>query len=402
MKQPSLIFSGAGVVALSAALALAGCGGGGGTTPATGNGNSTAGLGGTIGSISSTLSAVSTVPVKLEGAAAPAPVDVSDLSPYQSSGVTSTDVALAAGASSIKTHALHANTGATASASGKHAQSVAQNSPWDLSYFGGFVLGGAQSDNIFVNCTLSCRQAGNVFPGKFLNDLYSDPFLSLLEQYLSSPGELVVPGGKFEKGPSVDVPFKYDVTPPPGFTNPVVTQEQIFDILVAGVNALPPGNTGLVHIYNILLPPNVDTCFSGNTICWSPDNPATFAFCAYHGAVSINSNVYLFTVIPWVSLNYCSASSSILNFPNQVAPGNDPADAIYGVLSHETFETITDPIPGGGWYNYSTGDEIGDECPGYQNFVTLNKHHYYIQSEYSDVGQECISANLTNGTQQTP
>ncbi|GEM_PF-3976823 len=389
-----------------AMLLLVGCSGGGGTTPAVSNNNTSTGTNGaTIGNISSLLAAVSTTPVKLEGSAAPPEVDPGEASSLTSSGVSPSDIAAVAGITSVKTHVLKSGASAFVAAVAKRqAQDNAFNSPFDISYFGGYVLGGAQSNDLFVNCVQSCRNAGNVHPGTFLHDLFHDYYLGLVEEYLSSPGELVVPGGKFEVGRSVNVPFTYDPIPP-GFTNPVITDTEILDIVQAGADLAGTGNPNLVHIYNVILPPNVDTCIIGasSTQCWSPDNPSDFYFCGYHGAaVYPSGNVALFTVIPWSSLQYCSASSQVLNFPNQVAAGNDPADAIYGVLSHETFETITDPIPGGGWFNYSLGDEIGDLCAGYQNFVTLNGDHYYIQSEYSDIGQECISANLTYGQQQTP
>ena len=393
---------------------LAGCGGGGGgATPSisgSGTGGSAGSDGATIGSISNTLSAVSTTPVKLEGTTPPADVDIHEVNSLQSAGLTtavSTEAASMSG--NVKLHMLRGNAASTP-ASARRAKGSAVNSPWDVSYFGGYVLSGAQSNDVFVsvppnnNCDASCRSANNVHPGTMLHDLYHDQFIDLTEQYLSSPGELVVPGGKFALGQSVDVSYTPGPSPA-GFTNPVLQENDILNILVEGITTVgATGNPNLVHIFNILLPSGVDTCFSGNQQCWSPDNTSTFSFCAYHAAAQDNAgNVYLFTVIPWVSLNYCSASATGINFPNQVSQGNDPADAIYGVLSHETFETISDPLPGSGWFNYANGDEIGDECPGFENFVNLNGDHYYIQSEYSDVGHECISANLTPGhSPQTP
>ena len=395
---------------------LAGCGGGGGggATPSVnggGTGGNSGSDGATIGSIANTLAAVSTTNVKLEGATPPADIDVAEVNSLQSSGLTTAVSTEAASMGNLKLHMLKGSAAATAvTASFRRAKSSAVNSPWDVSYFGGFALSGAQSNDIFVsvppnnNCDVNCRNANNVHPGQMLHDLYHDQFIDLTEQYLSSPGELVVPGGHFALGESVDVSYTPGASPP-GFTNPLLQQSDILNVLVEGINAVgATGNPNLVHIFNIVLPSGVDTCFAGNTSCWSPDNPSTFTFCAYHGAAQDSSgNIYLFTVIPWVSLQYCSASATGINFPNQVSQGNDPADAIYGVLSHETFETITDPLPGTGWFNYANGDEIGDECPGFQNFVNLNGDPYYIQSEYSDVGHECISANLSPGHHsQTP
>jgi hypothetical protein len=79
--------------------------------------------------------------------------------------------------------------------------------------------------------------------------------------------------------------------------------------------------------------------------------------------------------------------------PNQLADGSDPADPLYSTLSHELFETITDPR-GTAWRNPLLGNEIADQCSWLENFVTVNGHRYILQSEYSDIHHMC-SANLT-------
>ena len=74
------------------------------------------------------------------------------------------------------------------------------------------------------------------------------------------------------------------------------------------------------------------------------------------------------------------------------------ADSTDNVLSHETFEAITDPLPGLGFFNLTgtilTGQEIGDECalfnltnsPGNYSPPTflINGKKYAVQLEYSN------------------
>jgi hypothetical protein len=397
MRHFSRLFTVAWLLAVSAPLILAGCSGSG-TTPAapaanTGSANN-----------NSLLAPASNTPVKLIGMAAPRAVDVDDRSPIQSRGVTATEISQVGTITSQSTHMRHFNTrtGSSVASARRTPKNVAINAPLDLVYGGGPVLSGAQSDSIFVNCSLACRSAGKVDSGRFLDDLFNDQYLQLLVQYLSSPGEIVIPGGKFEKGASVDLPFTYGA-PKPGFTNPVITQHEISEIVLAGANALPQGDPRLVHIFNVLLAPNVDTCNDELTLCFSPDNLATDSLCGYHGEFTLsNGTTYLYDVVPWVTVDECLIGSFELNYPNQIALGNDPADAIYDVLSHETFEAITDPIPTYGWLSFFADDEMADQCYTFLNFVTLNHHNYFIQSEYSDIGQQCISATLTNGHQLTP
>ena len=73
-------------------------------------------------------------------------------------------------------------------------------------------------------------------------------------------------------------------------------------------------------------------------------------------------------------------------------------DSTNNVLSHETFETITDPLPGLGYLNLTggvlTGAEIGDECvlfnlsnsPGTYSPPTfqINGKNYAVQPEKSN------------------
>jgi hypothetical protein len=40
-------------------------------------------------------------------------------------------------------------------------------------------------------------------------------------------------------------------------------------------------------IYHVFLPPGVDTCMSGTSDCYSPDNQSTFQFCAYHSSADL-------------------------------------------------------------------------------------------------------------------
>ena len=161
---------------------------------------------------------------------------------------------------------------------------------------------------------------------------------------------------------------------------------------------------GLDNIYHVFLPQGTDTCFdltpqNPNPVCYSPDNPATFAFCGYHDAVAFNDiGIVLFTVEPWQG----SGSGCEIATP---APNSVLIDSTDNVLSHETFETITDPIPGLGYSNQTgdllTGAEIGDECvlfnfsnsPGAYAPPTfqINGKNYAVQPEYSNKYHACVT-----------
>ena len=121
----------------------------------------------------------------------------------------------------------------------------------------------------------------------------------------------------------------------------------------------------------MFLPKGVDTCFDLTNICYSPDNPPSFVFCAYHGSVTFSDIGHvLITVEPFQNVNGCSVATP--------SPNGALVDSTANVLSHELFESITDPDPPGtvtdivngkfGWIALNSliefGAEIGDICEG--------------------------------------
>ncbi len=69
------------------------------------------------------------------------------------------------------------------------------------------------------------------------------------------------------------------------------------------------------------------------------------------------------------------------------------AESTFTTLSHEIFETITDPDGdangiGEAWRN-KAGDEIGDICRLKRQLVTLHDRQYNLQGEYSNRIHDC-------------
>ena len=143
-----------------------------------------------------------------------------------------------------------------------------------------------------------------------------------------------------------------------GTLPPILFDEDIIAIAHAGAAAF---GSGYHHIYHIFLPPGQDVCFTGTNECYSPDNPDTFFFCAFHASVDFSDIGHvLLTVEPYQNVNGCSVV--------QPSPNGPIVDSTADVLSHELFETITDPDGTAWWNRYDLdlfGAEIGDEC---QNF----------------------------------
>jgi len=260
--------------------------------------------------------------------------------------------------------------------------------PGELSSGGGPTLETTRMHAIYVNAPGSVASTwGN--PEGFLRDLNESAFIHLTDQYTG-----VTSGGRYPVGNHSKVHY--------GTPGTVLYESDIAAIVhaVAVKHGAGGGN-----VYHVFLPPGTDTCFAPPTPqfpvpeCYSPDNPSTFAFCGYHEAVQFSDiGIALFTVQPWQGPGSgCEIASS--------APNGVLIDSTNNVLSHETFETITDPLPPSGFTNNTggalTGAEIGDECvlfnfsntPGAYappTFV-INGKKYAVQPEYSNKYQACVT-----------
>jgi hypothetical protein len=163
--------------------------------------------------------------------------------------------------------------------------------------------------------------------------------------------------------------------------------------------AAASGETGYGHIYHVFLPPGQDECFAPHgKVCYSPDVLTTFVFCAYHSSVNFKDIGHvLYTVEPFQDVNGCSVRPG--------TPNGQLADSTDNSLSHETFETITDP-DGSAWFNTTAvgllGEEIGDECSFAKFFPNgsaffdpsvfiIGIHRYGVQPEYTNSEHACAS-----------
>jgi hypothetical protein len=245
--------------------------------------------------------------------------------------------------------------------------------PADLSYFGGPLVKSAQSHPVYVDCPETCW--GN--PVNFLNHLFKGTFIHVADQYVGSTAN-----GRYTVGTAGVV------------TYPILTTLSDNDILQIVHTAASALGSGYDHIYHVFLPKGVDLCFVGTTACYSPDNAATFAFCAYHGSVTFSDIGHvLFTAEPYQNVPGCAIV--------QPSPNGALVDSTSSVLGHETFETITDPDPPTGWVAVNSGgvfgEEIGDLCPGvdltgpfFQDPVSsIFGKKYEVQPEYSNRYHAC-------------
>lgn len=232
----------------------------------------------------------------------------------------------------------------------------------------GTVVTSAKSDPIYVNCAATCWGT----PTNFLTNLDASTLIHVSDQYTG-----LITTGRYTVGASASI------------TYPVYTMLSDNDMLQIVHSAAKSIGVGYTHIYHIFLPSGVDVCFTGTSECYSPDNPNTFYFCAYHGSVTFSDIGHvLFTVEPYQNVNGCSVA--------QPSPNGALIDSTSNVLGHETLETITDPDPPNAWVaqatGYVLGAEIGDLCetPTFSyKTVALNGKNYEVQPVYSNTYHGC-------------
>ena len=240
----------------------------------------------------------------------------------------------------------------------------------------GKTIATAKSHPIFINCSPAGGSCwGN--PTVFLTNLGASNFIHLVDQYVGS-----TVANRYTVGTS----FTASVAIFAGTSGVPTLSEN--DILTLVHSAAKLGGTGYGHVYHVFIPQGVDTCMDEGP-CYSPDNPATSAFCAYHFTVHFSDigSVY-YTVEPFQSVAGCEVP--------QPSPNGALIDSTSSTLSHELFESITDPDINTGFRALHSGavlgDEIGDLCGGVVfGIFPLNAKSYEIQLEYSNFYHACAS-----------
>lgn len=215
-------------------------------------------------------------------------------------------------------------------------------------------------------------------PEEFLKALAGSAFAGLETQYKGGPAS----GYKY--GGHLAVTY-------PHYTN-VFYDNDLLAILSAAANKIQA--VGPVAEYHLFIPPGYDVCNDFSTQCYSPDNPSTLVFCAYHSSVYVPSikQFIIFSVEPYMFTPVKTASGSYYpcrNADPSLPPSEDNFQA--SVLGHESFESWSDPIfdPYPQGYTGRFG-EVGDVCAyAYFTNVKAKAMTFNVQEIYSNKVHGC-------------
>lgn len=274
--------------------------------------------------------------------------------------------------------------------------------PGDVQFHGGHVVQSADEYQIYVNLAsnTACHTVAKCWgdPARFLHDLALSDLIHVVDQYVGVSSD--------SRYTASAEPINVNYAPTAGPGRPF-TDMDIQTIVHAVVRARGL-QTGYHSIFDVFLVPGQDECSTGAfDTCYSPDQPATFVFCAYHSSADFSDVGHvIYTVEPYEDVTGCSSR------PN--GPNGQLVDSTNNVLSHEMFELISNP-DGTAWWNELDSalfeEEIGDECsflllippppalPGPKSVVyfdpsnvILNGHRYLAQPEYSNDQHACSIA----------
>jgi len=231
---------------------------------------------------------------------------------------------------------------------------------------------------------------------QYFKDVGGTSFYHLLTQYWDSNG----PVRNVEQYGGAYV----DTTPYPhaGSMSDPLTDTDIQDAVSRAVTANRwPDDHQSDEVF-VVTGYNIEECSGG--ACTFPQGTTSGGFCGYHDTTA-DGTIYTFvgdSLYTYLG-NYvysCVPPSFGVYGPTPKGPilyGNAYADVVINVLSHEEFESVTDPVNASGWtVNSRTEGEIGDLC--FTTFGPINSqgatvtlahgHGYNLQKEFS---------NLTNG-----
>jgi len=220
-----------------------------------------------------------------------------------------------------------------------------------LTYRDGPLLTAVQVFTVFWGS--AWQQASNSDLLKRMNQFFD---YILTSQLIDQLGEYGVPGQAIGHGSRVGTTILTSPDPAGSVQDNAIQQllqQKIDD------RTLPAATRNT--LYFVFLPDGVQVVQGNGASCQS--------FCGYHD--SFGSNVY-YAVMPYPGCSGCTGNLAVF-------------DALTSTTSHELCESITDPVPGQGWYDDSHG-EIGDICA----WQTRTLGNYTIQLEWSNKAGSCI------------
>jgi hypothetical protein len=221
----------------------------------------------------------------------------------------------------------------------------------------------------------------------FFKDVGGTPYYNILTQYSKDALGRTVANGPIQNTSTFGGAY-VDTTPYPRAgtdSDPLLdtdVQKEVERAMQA--NGWTPG---LDKLYFVFVAQAVEECFPGlQTGC------LFYNFCAYHYHTTVREQPLIYAFEPSAYYQGSCGSDTLA----AVSPHNDAyADSETMVISHELFESVSDPLTDG-WL--TSQGEIGDVCAFVTGSgavskdggdITLHGHRYLVQNIWSNATQKC-------------
>jgi hypothetical protein len=222
--------------------------------------------------------------------------------------------------------------------------------PW-LTYRNGPLISTVEVFTIFWGPTWQSAQAPLATQiNGFFDFILTSPLIDQLAEY--SVGSYKIGHGKRTGTATI-------ATPAPKRSESDTAIQHMLQTEISSNSAIPSPSPNT--LYFIYMEPGVKVVQGGSASCTG--------FCGYHNDIS---GQIFYAVMPYPGCNGCTGGLAIL-------------DALTSTSSHELCESITDPIPGQGWYDDTNG-EIGDICAWKAKKIGT----YTVQLEWSNKQNNCV------------
>src|SRR5580658_8251844 len=132
---------------------------------------------------------------------------------------------------------------------------------------------------------------------------------------------------------------------------------------------------------------------NGSYVVATPHGHSSYGFgtawCAYHSSTQDGTNLVSYTNLPYMPDAGEACGSNDIAAPKDESSVDEGVTIVAG---HEYGESITDPNPPSGWYDYQFG-EIGDIC-AWRDIANdpFGKKVYTMQPMYSNANEHCEQA----------
>jgi hypothetical protein len=250
---------------------------------------------------------------------------------------------------------------------------------------------------------------------RYFHDIGGTPFFGLLTQYWDYQGPVQNVAGY--GGAYVDTtPYEHcvDVTavscrPAAATKSDPLLDNDIRAEVSRALKKNPSWHAGDTSEFVVLTGYGAEECYNStpqSPCTWKQDN----GFCGYHNSffptiASPPGPPSIYAYIP----DHANDGGGCDFTQGFVTPNHDSlADATINTISHEQFESVTNPLPedAPGWYDDSTqaqrdfATEIGDKCVrdlgnvgnDGGNITLANGHRYLLQWEYSNLAKGCAQS----------